>query len=524
MGIRKLFCFLCFSIAIGNPIFAQQLLKGSIRDVQSDAPVAFASIGIKNKSIGVISNLEGDFQVPMTYQTQGDTIIISCIGYDQMTLPLSSLLKGQINIIKLKKADYILPEAVVRSKKRRKLSAIALVRRAIKSIPDNYPSSPFSYIGYYRDYQKKEDQYLNLNEAILAVYDQGFQTDDRVSTQIKLYDYQPNSDFSVDTTTSIAYDNTIEKFVPNASITPFGGNELSILMMHDAIRNSNVHSYSFADTFSLNFVKHHKFRLAKPTTNGDLILHCVEFEGQYPYVPAKFSVEGKLYIEQGSYAIHKMNYSVLLEKDSTKQMIYEIQLEYSKTAGLMYLNYISFNNLFYLAKPPLFRVVETGFDTSRSSNAQLTSIINRRTSIDIRLNKPAERTSALNKENYTISLKQKNLDIAMVNLGGGNSIRIYFKDSPEIEKLKNEPGKWLPFLTIEYGAIYDKENNKLNEPEYVAVRQFREFFRQKVTEYPSTPLLPSLFIRKDTTLSANFIQLERPENLSDYWMNTPLKY
>lgn len=523
MLTRKSILVLFISLGLVCPLIGQQLLKGSVRDKQSGAPISFASIGIKHQSIGVVSNLEGDFQIPNSYQERGDTIVLSCIGYDRLELPLRSLLKEQVNVIRLQKGIYALPEAVVQSKKRR-LSANRIVRRAIKNIPKNYPQSPFSYMGYYRDYQKKEEEYINLNEAIVEIFDQGFQTEDQTHTALKLYDLKLNEEFTIDTTTSIAYDNEVDKFVPNARLTPFGGNELSILLMHDAIRNHAVHAYSFVDTFALHFARNHKFKLLAPTTSGDLILHRIAFEGQYPYVSSKFHIDGEIYIEHDTYAIHKLVYSVYTEKDEAKELVYDIQLEYSKIEELMYLNYISFNNLFHMAKPPLFRAEEINFDTTRSRNdAFSNSIIDQKTRINIRLNKPAERTSALNPDNYIIRLKNKKLDIATVNLGaGGSAINLYLKSSTEVEQLNINPGKWLPLLTLEFDNIYDQENNKLNEPVYEEVHQFRELFRQKVTHYPSPPK-NLFFIRKDTILSANLIHLTESQRTDDYWMNTPLK-
>ena len=69
------------------------------------------------------------------------------------------------------------------------MSAGRIVKEAIKRIPNNYPVDPFSYIGYYRDYQQVTDSsyladmnfedkhtYINLNEGVIQVFDAGFGT------------------------------------------------------------------------------------------------------------------------------------------------------------------------------------------------------------------------------------------------------------------------------------------------------------------------------------------------------------
>lgn len=510
----------CLSLGVGGVLLAQPLITGSLRDAQSDEPVPFATIGIKSKSIGVVSNLDGDFQIPQSYQEQGDTLVISCIGYAQEEVPLSGLLIGQINTIRIRKAGYALPEAIVRAKDKQKLSAGQIVRRAIRNIPDNYPQSPFSYLGYYRDYQKKDEDYLNLNEAIVEVFDEGFATDNREQTQLKLYDYKLNHNFTINDSTAIAYDNEVEKFVPNAELTPFGGNELSILLMHDALRNHQVHAYSFVDTFANDFVINHKFKLEEPTVIGEAILHCIAFESRRSVIGSKFQVEGRIYIEVANYAIHKLTYSVYDGTEQERRLLYDIQLEYARSENQMLLNYISFNNLFYLAKPPIFRVEEIFIDTTHSYTGYANNALHDNC-IEILLNRPPDPSSALNKDNYNILVDNRKLNIRRITLGGSNSIRIY-PEQADMVPIINDIDYWQPLMSFEFGEIYDHEQHKLNEPEYVEIRQYRELFRQKITtSSPSPGGVP--FLNRDTTLSANFDLLKPEAGAGAYWMNTPLK-
>jgi hypothetical protein len=500
----------------------QPSITGTLLDEQSGQPIPFATIGIKNQSIGVVSNLEGDFQIPLLYRERGDTLIISCIGYALKEQALSDLSADQPNIIRIQRADYALPEAVVRFKQRKQLSANQIVHRAIDKIPDNFPQSPFSYIGYYRDYQKRQGEYINLNEAIVEIVDQGFQTDNRFDTRMKLYNYLLNTDFAVNDSFSIAYDNASEKFVPNAQMTPFGGNELSILLMHDAVRNHGVHSYSFVNVFDTDFYHQHKFAMAEPTVIGDLILHCINFEGRRPFLGPAFDVEGKLYIESENYAIHKMEYRVYeREKEEGRRLLYDIQVEYAREEDRMFLNYISFNNLFYLAKPPIFRVEGIDLDTTHSYTGLADQNL-RRTFLEVMLNRPPDKTSALDKSNYTIRLENRKVNIELITTGGGYSVRLYLNNE-DIAPVVKDIDRWLPHLKIEFGEIYDLEQHLLNEPEYEEIRQYRELFRQKLTgtDNDKTNELP--FMDRDTTLSANFNLLQPMAGTTEYWMNTPLK-
>ena len=59
----------------------------------------------------------------------------------------------------------------------------------------------------YREYQLKDSQYVNLNEAIIEVLDDGFDTDDFKNSRIKLFEYRMNHYFPRDKTKEIFYDN-----------------------------------------------------------------------------------------------------------------------------------------------------------------------------------------------------------------------------------------------------------------------------------------------------------------------------
>ena len=58
----------------------QQLLF-RILDAESQQPVPYATIRFTNNRNGTISNVLGDFRIPIRYKKEKDILIISCIGY-----------------------------------------------------------------------------------------------------------------------------------------------------------------------------------------------------------------------------------------------------------------------------------------------------------------------------------------------------------------------------------------------------------------------------------------------------------
>ena len=166
-------------------------ITGELYDYKTNEPIPFATIRVKDYAIGVISNLDGGFRIPLKFKEYGQVLEISSMGYLTKEVSLSSLSVERINVVRMTPGILALNEVVVEGKvkKRKKIfSARQIIEEAIENIPRNYPMDPFSTVGYYRDYQFENNQYLNLNEAILEVFDKGYGTIDPVSTKTLIYD------------------------------------------------------------------------------------------------------------------------------------------------------------------------------------------------------------------------------------------------------------------------------------------------------------------------------------------------
>uniref|UniRef100_UPI0030EF87A5 hypothetical protein n=1 Tax=uncultured Winogradskyella sp. TaxID=395353 RepID=UPI0030EF87A5 len=113
---------------------------------------------------------------------------------------MSLLTSKPYHIIYLFPKTEALSEVVLSVEKTKELSTRQIVKKAIENIKINYPVDPFSYIAYYRDYQFADEEYINLNEGIVEVFDQGF-TSHKISDSLNatsLYSYKLNTDFKQD--------------------------------------------------------------------------------------------------------------------------------------------------------------------------------------------------------------------------------------------------------------------------------------------------------------------------------------
>src|ERR1035437_6841574 len=141
---------------INHPvIFCQQsdYIRGKVIDSKTSHPVPYATVHLKKAQVGVISNAEGDFRILNNPGFQSDSLIVSCIGFHSLSVAFSVLKTSGMNNLKLVPYIYSLNEVRVTARKRR-LSPEIIIDRALRNIKINNPAIPFSYVSYYRDYQK----------------------------------------------------------------------------------------------------------------------------------------------------------------------------------------------------------------------------------------------------------------------------------------------------------------------------------------------------------------------------------
>ncbi|MBS1486465.1 MAG: carboxypeptidase-like regulatory domain-containing protein [Bacteroidetes bacterium] len=511
MAIQKALLLFFLVIAL-LPLEAQNhgLIKGRVVDAISNEPIAFVTVWLKSKEeiYGLVTNFDGDFQLPVEYRNSSDSVLFSCIGYLTKKILPQQLMEGQLNILKLSPSTLVLNEVTVVAKKK-KLSADQIVSRAIERITQNCMASPYSYVAYYRDYQLMDSSYLNLNEGIVEVFDQGITSNDAEKTKLSLRQYKRNTSFQRDSTIAIAYDNKVgNKFIPGATIFPFGGNELAILRIHDAIRNYRVQTYSFVNQLSDDFIKNHFFKMEGISSLDNVNLYRITFSARYAVTGANYSAEGTIYIEKGNYAIHKLEYSGFF-KD---KLLYRITVEYARHQEKMTLNYISFYNIFDFRKPDSFKVLDISYNPI--SNA-----------FQFQLSHQPELGSALDINNYDLRFDGKKLRIKNIQvlppLALESKYRIQVFLTSNLIPIHEKPVNLAARIKAEITNVKDLNGEVIHGFHLVNMKQFRELFVENLT--PPKLIADSLTLDKNRPLDENQVKTDLNFDVSKYWMNTPLK-
>ncbi len=513
-------------MGLAQAIDLQPYIDGYVYDGKRKEPIPFATIKVKGWAKGVVTNKNGSFRIPKKFAELNDTLIVSSMGYDTQVFSLGEMMKKELNVLFLQPHVYGLEETVVYGKKKRRLSARAIARRAIRAIPENYPNQPFGLTGYYRDYQWHKNDYLNLNEALLSIYDQGFESKDSQSTEFALHTISLNENFPRDTISSEPYDyEKGSKIIDMAQLDAYGGNELRILRIHDAIRNYEVSSYSFVYKLKSQFLNRHRFERGRDIFLDDEPLYNITFtKSQNGYI-----VSGHLLIDKESFSIHKLYYSLFFKDTDTtsidnigaskKELIFEVDSEYRPFKNQMFLNYITFNNSFLLPEPPRFFAEELLVNVG-AQNLSLT------------FNNPIDRKKASIISNYKLTFFDEPLPVkeAFVDVSKPNTVRIYplfenrtkerdFYTYFQNYKANKEAGKKLLCQLVN---ITDTDGNLVNKIyDYKEYQQFREFFTQEIQHNFVQPT-PEVLMNLNIPVFEGQ-PLQEKEDLEYYWMNTPLK-
>lgn len=520
----------------GTFLFGQEegFIRGEVIDKKTGEPIVFATIRLSDKAVGVISNQDGSFRIPRKFKELGNSLVISCIGFQNKELYISDLSVTSTNRIFLNPEALELSEAVVQGKRKREPSPRQIIKRAIERIPENYPSKPFSTVGYYRDYQLKENEYVNLNEAILNIVDLGFQHNDFYSTRVQIYKYLKNTSFPRDSFAARNYDYAgRSKIIENAFLDDFGGNEFNILRIHDAIRNYETKTYSFVNRFNKDLLRNHSFLRERDISfNGERMFVLALDKSKPELVLDEFSkddarpsfiAKGKMYISRATYAIHKFVYELYdnnanlrdkkNEASRNEKMLFEVNVEYTSKEGKMFPNYISFHNLFKFQKAN-FRVEDIDFDLDQERFV-------------VTFNNPPTYLSANQKGNYRVEYKNKKLKLRAIEQVA-NKVFLQL-NSKAFDGIKEEliaiyeKNNQLPFkdFWFSFGNVTDSSGNFVNDLRYEKVNQFREFFVQEINiDFKESA--EDKFMDKRRPIFENQ-PIDRPVDFDEYWMNTPFK-
>jgi len=104
---------------VGQQVVVKQMMEklslaGKILDKETNEPLGYATVSIKGKQVGVVSNPNGEFGLLIPENYRNDTLFISMLGYDNYEVNLAQFRSNENMKIVLNPANYLLEEVVVK--------------------------------------------------------------------------------------------------------------------------------------------------------------------------------------------------------------------------------------------------------------------------------------------------------------------------------------------------------------------------------------------------------------------------
>lgn len=516
---RFILAILMFSF-IGFSLNAQtkDYFEVALKDQSNEEPISFATIRLKDSKQGLIADAEGEFRIPFAFKNLNAIFSITSIGYESIELIVSELKSNQLNIIYLKPNVEELNAVVIMNdpakgrrvdeasalvKSARSLTADEIIYLALQNIPVNLSSFPSSVLGYYRDYQIVNNEYFNLNESIVEQFDRGIIFQDMAydSFVASVYSFQQNNEFKQDSTYTVPYNSEI-KFIQNAAIRPNGGNELTILNVHNLIRNYNVATFSFVYIFKTHFVNNHNSRRNGITYLDDEPLAQIRFETYARVAGSSHKAFGNILISLKDYSIHRFNYEVFDE--DKENALFNLNIEYRRQYGKMFLNYITFNNRFVMTDDNILSEEKIDFYPDELK-------------FRITFNKEIDLNS-VKMRCFKIYYGAQKLFIEEIKIRNKTSIELtvrpFFRSQLEMRNIDTKQ------FTFNIRRILDLEGREIYEPRLVIAYQFRELFVQEVFPDKKIPENEPIMVND---IPMRYSKTNATVETDKYWLNSPLR-
>ena len=310
--MRYLFS-LCVLYLISIAVQGQKItLSGKAIDKETKEPLPFATIGIKGKSIGTITNLQGEFDFHIPQEFQNDLFVINMLGYETYEAPIWTLLGTQNLVIEAKKSTRVLEEVLISDS----LNGGEILQIALSRIEQNYPMQPYLMDGFYRDLKKVGGDYISLLEAAVKVFDEDYKEPRnkfKLRERVGLLEVRRSIGYASKFTSYFDQDNLLED-----------------LLLHNSIRYRH---FPVEDVF-FNSLKREK----DSYYNGHEIFVVTHKQAYFL----------KVFVEKGTYAIIHTEYESNQEEDLTKKRGLESKfvnlkrvIDFKLYEGKYYLNYIT---------------------------------------------------------------------------------------------------------------------------------------------------------------------------------------
>lgn len=324
-------------------------ISGKVIDKETKEALTFASIGIKGKSIGTVTNLQGEFDFHLPNEMRNDFLVVNMLGYKTFDAPIWTLLDTDSLVIEIEKSPFLLNEVVISDT----LTGGEILQIALSRIEQNYPMDPYLMYGFYRDLKKVGGTYISLLEAAVKIYDTDYKeprNKNKLRESVALQEVRRSIGYSSRFTSYFDQDNLLE-----------------VLLLHNSVRYRHFPcEESFFKEIS---------RMKDSYYDGQEIF-VISHKGDYDLT---------VHVEKSTYAIIHIEYEEKVDDKLNKKRGMVSKLvsskrvnNFKKFEGKYYVNYISLDSkVNWYDKETLELKFETELNQSLLINQVLPNAIGR---------------------------------------------------------------------------------------------------------------------------------------------------
>ena len=254
----------------------QIIVSGKIIDQNTKKPVPFANICLVGRSLGSVSNMNGEFVIKIPGYLQNDSLGISCIGYRTFIEPLETT--RNLKIFELQTEYIPIQEVIIR-----KTEPLYLIKTAIKKIPDNYNMNPSILTSFYRETIEHGSKYLSITESVLQTYKSGY-SENHENDLIKILKGRKSQNLD-------SRDSLLIKLKAGLSTT----------LLLDIIKNP-------ADFLQEDYFRYYDYQLADIITDNSRETYVINFRQKEAINEPLYY--GKIYIDVNNLAIKNLEFSL----------------------------------------------------------------------------------------------------------------------------------------------------------------------------------------------------------------------
>lgn len=392
MKYIKKFIFFVFLIFVANISLAQKtfVIKGKVIDFSTNDPVPYASISVRNTSIGVNTDFEGNFVIQFP-AASFDSLKVSCMGYfsRSVLLPQDSL--AQTITFQLKPTEIQLHEVVVHAGEN---PAWAIIRKVIDNKKINNYKKLDSY--EYESYNKIEVDINNISDKLRekritkkvnqTIEKLGTLTDEEGKTLLPTFISESISHYYYRTNPRLSKEVVLKTNIQGVGVTD---GSLTSQVIGSTFQQYNFYN-SQIDVLNKNFSSPiandwqlaYDYYLADSSYFGDYFCYEIEF---MPKRKQDLAFSGKMWIAKNSWALTQIDATIT--KDANLNFVDRIKIqqeldivsdvwfpiknrivvdvaEVSKKSAGMVLKFTNYNNEVIVNQPKDAKFFDKGIELS----------------------------------------------------------------------------------------------------------------------------------------------------------------